>query len=166
MKLRINIHLVIVLISIFLFWILLAKDNFFHMDDWEWINNYQKGFWGMVTTIRDGEHFYPLSAIIYYFFLRFFGLTYVPFHVLNITVHIINSYLVYKITIHETNSAGINIPAALLFGFASTAPDILVWAVSYHITAAGFFLFLGSIFFCTIEKIIKRCYSCFLPFLF
>lgn len=158
MKHKITTPLFFVLATIFLFWFTLSKENFFHMDDWEWVKQYEKGFWGMISTPRDGEHFVPLAGAVFYIFFKFFGFSYVPFQLLNSLVHMFNALLAFKITKLETQNQKISLATALLFGFASTAPDVLVWANSFLINTAGLFYFLGFYFFLMFRKSQKQIY--------
>ncbi len=136
----------IILFLTFVFWILLTKDNYFHWDEWGIFSQFKEGpTFYLLHPLN--EHYIPLSATIHYFLFRFFGLNYLPFQIVLISLHTFNCYLLYRIVYRQTGDHFLATIGTILFAIASTAAENLVWSIGINITLAGTFAFLAYYFF-------------------
>lgn len=144
----------IIIICLALFWLILTHNNYFHMDDWEFISRLNSGFVTMLTKPL-AETFVPLNAFAYFLLLKTFGLNYLPFQTTVIVFHALNSLILYFLVALNTKSKRLALAAMLLFNLSSVSVDNLVWDMGMNFVLAGSCAFASYYFltlFCQIKK--------------
>lgn len=145
----IKFYNVIVLISaflIFIFWLLLSRDNFFHADEWEYFMRMRLSP-STFLSMPYGGHFIPLSTFIHYFLIKLFGLSYMPFQFVVSFIHTINSYLLFLTVQVATKNFRLALLAMILFGFSSVGIEIPIWSIGINIALSSTLIFSAYILF-------------------
>ena len=150
---RYKFALIGILTFIFLFWILIAKDNYFHWDEWQFFSIFDQKPSSFLLAPY-GEHFLPLNLLNHFVLFKLFGLTYFPFHLSVVLIHLINSFLLFKIVVMETKNEKIALFSILIFGISSVYLDNLVW--SQGISNVGSALFISIAFYSFLNYVKKR----------
>ncbi len=130
------------LIAISLFWLFLAKDNYFHWDEWVFFMNFNNSPL-LVFTSSYGEHFIPLNFLNHYLLFKIFGLDYLPYQIMPILFHVLNCFLLYKITLKETGNKMLAILALVLFGVSNVYNEDLIWSQGISNVASATFVSLS-----------------------
>ncbi len=143
---KFNSILVLTLIFIFVFWLLLSKNNYFHMDDWEYIGRFNENIWPMLTR-PFFEMFLPLNILLYYILYRLFGLSYLPFQINVLFFHTLNCLLLYLIIKRESGKKFLAYGGMVIFGLSSVPIDDIIWSMGINHVLAGTFLFLTYLIF-------------------
>ena len=135
---------------IFLFWFLLAKDNYFHWDEWEYLLNFKDLPYYIFHQTH--EQFAFIQILHHFILFKLFGLTYWPFQLSENIFHALNSVLLYKIVKHETKRRDLARIAMILFGFSSVSVENLNNSAAISQVLAGFLLFSAFFLFQKFEK--------------
>lgn len=127
-------------VLIFGFWFWLAKDNYFHWDEWGFLTSFRGGYWHTVLSWGN-EHFIPLNVFHHFLLFIFFGLNYLPFQISVSFFHALNSYLLYKIFLKKTGSQTISLCMLALYGFTSIFVENVAWSLGVSVVLASTLFF-------------------------
>ncbi len=140
-------------------------------DNWQLLNNKQvynlafSNIFNYFTSFYYGQYS-PINTFVYSLLYYFFGLDPFWFHFLNVSVHILNALLVYKLIRVLISSSGsgdenaeiIAFIVSLLFGLHPMQTEAVVWISSSKIILYSFFFFLSLICYVKFVKDGKRLY--------
>jgi hypothetical protein len=124
----------------------------FIQDDWAMVRRAMEAPFGELlraTFSPYGKVFYrPLGLTYFFLYERVFGLNAVPFHVINLAVHLTNSVLVLVIALLLSRSRRVALAAAVLYATAATIHlDPLLWMVGIYDLMGACFFFSGLLLF-------------------
>ena len=125
----------------------------FVQDDWEVIPAFGKiPMWSIARAafLPRGHFFYrPLGTLYLAGISRIFGLTPVPFHVVALTLHLVNAFLVFEIAMFFVQDFAFGVLSAIIYAVAVAVHlESLTWAVGiYDIAGSSFFLLSMLLFF-------------------
>lgn len=148
-----KLTLIGILSFIFFFWIIIAKDNYFHWDEWQFFAIFDQNPSSFLLAPY-GDHFIPFNLLNHFILFKLFGLTYFPFHLSVVLLHLINSFLLFRIVVMETKNKNLGLFALLIFGISSVYLDNLVW--SQGISNVGSALFISTAFYSYITYVKKK----------
>ena len=143
--------LLILLSLIFLFYFLLFKERlwFFH-DSIEILLN-STNFSLNYLLLPHGEHFIPLTKLVFFVQFSLFGINFTPYFVLSIFLHLANLYLLWLIVIEITKKHFFAYMAVILFAVNVTFFEIILWFVSQNLLC-HFFISLAFLFWLKLRK--------------
>jgi len=113
----------------------LRHNDFLNYDDFEYItaNNYvqagltwQNVCWAFSSTVSN--HWHPLTWLSHMFDCHFFGLNPFLHHLVNLTLHIINTLLLFLLLKYATSAMWQSAFVALLFALHPLHVESVVWA--------------------------------------
>lgn len=135
----------IILAILVSFWQCLSMP--FIQDDWVWLSTFkQYNDADLIAFFFDIHNlFYRPFAQLYFLILyKIFGSDALPFHVISLLIHILNSLLIVIIFRCLTKDELISALSGLIYGVAvSTHLDTLSWMVGMYDIGAAFFFFLS-----------------------
>ena len=144
---RLNSRILVFLafLSVFSFWFVLSKDNYFHWDEWDYLTHFND----VRTFISKlpNEQFNLLHIFHHYLLFSLFGLNYLPFQLSSSFFHAVNSFLLYKIINRETGNRKLAIIAMGIFGFSSVSVENLNNSAAISQVFAGTFASAAYLFF-------------------
>ncbi len=84
----------------------------------------------------------PLATHFFYWFLQsLFGLNYVAFHLVTLSLHFINTFLVFRLALYFTKHRHLSLFGAYIFSISATHYMTLFWiATAYFLKGTTFFL--------------------------
>lgn len=132
--------------SIFFFWFFLAKDNYFHWDEWILFSNERVPLTKLLFT-HYLEHYIPLHFLYYYSMYKLFGLNYLPYQLVISLFQTINSWILFKVVYRITNKFKLSVVAMLLFGLSSIGVENLIWSIGDNHLFPGFLTFAAFLLF-------------------
>lgn len=108
----------------------------FIQDDWGQLRALVNGdafsFFSNALSVKGKLFFRPLSLAYFVVYHRLFGLNPLPFHIIGLTIHLLNSLLVSLISWRLTRSHWISRFAGLIYAAAVTVHlDPLLWLVGF-----------------------------------
>ncbi|MFI5166871.1 MAG: hypothetical protein ACHQQS_09650 [Thermoanaerobaculales bacterium] len=120
----------------------------FIQDDWSMLSRATEssfGEWLRFAFYPPHQLFYrPLGMTYFFLYERAFGLNPLFFHLINLTVHVMNSVLVLFIALLVSRSRTIALAVAVLYATAATIHlDPLLWMVGIFDLMGAFFFFSG-----------------------
>ncbi len=126
----------------------------FIQDDWGQlgglINANSLSYLSDALSVKGKLFYRPLSLAYFQLCYRLFGLNPLPFHVIGLTIHSINSLLVVLISRKLTGNPSISWFAGLMYAVAVTVHlDPLLWLVGFYDLSASFFYLASIAFFLT-----------------
>lgn len=100
-------------------------------------------FLNLELLVRD-----PLSLISHAFTYKLWGLNPAPYHLINILLHIINTYLVYLFCRFLSSSVFVQLIVTFLFAFHPYHVESVAWVAERKDVLYSVFFLLGLIFYC------------------
>ena len=140
-----NFPVVVVLTAIFIFWVILTRNNFFHWDEWYFLTGFNQGVSSILKPY--GDQYLPFNILNHFILFKTFGLNNRPFQLSVIIFHVINCLVLYKIIILETKNKKIALLATLLFGISNVYNEDLVWSQGISTVGSALFVSLGYLFY-------------------
>ena len=104
-----------------------------YLDDYYYIttNPYLRNFsWSGVTAIFTSFYsgnYHPLTTITFWLEFHLFGTNPLPYHLLNVALHVFNTWLVYRLIMKLHGSTFVAFAVALLFGIHPMHVESVAW---------------------------------------
>lgn len=155
MPIRNKIILIAILAFIGSFWLIIAKDNYFHWDEWQFFTSFDEKPLNFLLKPY-GEHFLPLNLLNHYLLFKLFGLSYFPFQLSVVFLHIVNVLILFRIVLLETKNEKIALFSTLIFGISSVYLDNLVWSQGVSNIGSALFVSAAYLFYLSFVKTRKK----------
>lgn len=121
-----------------------SLDIFFHQDDFNFLEGLSTapgiGHW---LLTRHVDHYQIVPKLLYLGFLRLFGLTAVPWHLLMLAVHATNCYLIGRLLLVFPVTAVARNATLLLFAVSTVYHECLYWVAASNVSLCLLFTLLG-----------------------
>lgn len=128
--------------------------TFFQQDEWAIAGNFlywQKAHLGWFTRLfvyEQDTHMIPLGVLFSYVQYVMFGLSFAPYALASLALHVVNAFLVFKFADELFRSKAISFLAGLFFLVNATTHQAVTWtATSAGTLGSTFFALLSLIFF-------------------
>ena len=121
-----------------------AINGFFQGDEWYYFTQtlpYTRHWWGpfkiLASSVIDayqvssGAHVTPISNLLFFLNAQIFGLTFWPYQLLSIALHIVNTLLVFKLAKRLLKHNVLAYVAALFFGLTAVHEQAITWVMTY-----------------------------------
>lgn len=129
-----------------------ALDIFFYYDDFEWLDKVrnlgQKPLSIFVPVVHPPTSYLtPVTYIVFWLNFKLFGLNPFGYHLFNLILHIINSYLVVYLIFLLRGNLSLAALAGLFFAINFAITDAVIWPSAYVDTVMFFFYMLSLVTF-------------------
>lgn len=123
------------------------RSGFFFSDDFTWLWHGKKILGGEINvlTAHMSTFYSPVLNFFYAAMLKVVGLKVWVYFLFGLVVHVINSFLVGKLTEQVQGSSLAGILAAIVFAFAGGAYEPLVWVGANMHSFVAFFMLISSL---------------------
>ncbi len=85
-----------------------------------------RGIWAIVTSFYS-SNYHPFTTLTWFFEYNLFGLNPLPFHLVNTALHVLNTWLVYKLAANLSGRQVTAAVVALLFGVHPMHVESVAW---------------------------------------
>lgn len=145
-------------IAIFLIYLKSVFFKFTYLDDsqlllqrGQFLNNFAniyKSFQEPVfyLSVKGSTYYRPILNVFFILEYKLFGETFYPYHVFNIVIHLINTFLVYKLLLKLKIKNNVSIISALIFGVHPVLTQAVAWIPGVNDLLVGLF-FLPSLLY-------------------
>lgn len=148
-----SIFLAIIVLVLFVFWDL--PQTFFQQDEWQFFGSIihaldsERPFLNIILPFGGGlTHFFPLSNLFFLLEYISFKINFTPYAIINIFLHLINSFLVFWLLRQVSRQQIVAFLASLLFAVNSISHQAVSWVANVIGTLpATLFLLLSLIFY-------------------
>lgn len=108
-----------------------AIGGYFFNDDFQWLQEqWTFDFWSLFDLGRYTHFYRPMIEIYFYLAGAAFGCHPVPFHVVSVAIHLVNTWLLYAIARDLTQQRLLAAIAALLFAVQPAYVEAVAWVAA------------------------------------
>lgn len=127
-KKRLSIILIFIILCLIRFWYM--PFIFFIQDEWFVFGTFIDQGWKVILFGLDLPrfgHFAPISKLIAYLIYLLYGLNPLPYNIVSITIHILNTYLVYRISKKIISGSFVHLIPPAFFLSSSIGYEQILW---------------------------------------
>lgn len=146
---RVNFFAFIILFIIIIALYSSSFNIFFAQDDFNFIPVIKSGFFSYLTyRSTDDEFFRPITRNFYFFICKkFFNLNYFYYHIVNILLHFLNSYLIFLIILQLTKNSFFSFIVSYLYSIHNSHYFAVFWISGIQELLLSFFIFSSFYFY-------------------